>query len=137
MERVLANFAPHAYAILRIIAGLLFVCHAAQKVFGLFGGIDGAPAPALSMFWIAGVLELVLGALITLGFVAGYAAFIASGEMAVAYLIGHFPQGFSPLQNGGEPAVLFCVIFLYMATQGAGIWSIDAASQPRRRLSLR
>ena len=75
----------------------------------------------------AGRIEIVLGLLITIGLITSYAAFIASGEMAVAYFIGHFPKSFWPLENQGEPAVLFCFIFLFMATQGSGIWSVDAA----------
>lgn len=127
MERSLAGYAPQAYALLRIIVGLLFFCHGAQKVFGLFGGINGAPAPLASLFGVAGILELILGALVTVGWLAGYAAFVASGEMAAAYFVVHFPQGFWPIQNGGEEAVFYCFAFLYMATQGAGIWSIDGA----------
>ena len=76
---------------------------------------------------MAGIIEIVLGLLITLGLFTGYAAFIASGEMAVAYFIGHFPKGFWPLENAGEPALLFSFVFLYMAIQDSGIWSIDAA----------
>ena len=78
-----------------------------------------------------GRTEIVLGLLITIGLLTSYAAFIASGEMAVAYFIGHFPKSFWPLENAGEPAVLFCFIFLYMATQGSGIWSVDAAGGRR------
>jgi putative oxidoreductase len=124
MKKPLAPLAPHIYALLRIIVGLLFVCHGGQKIFGWFGG----PAvPLGSLFGLAGMLEIVLGALVTIGLFTSYAAFIASGEMAVAYFIGHFPKSFWPLENAGEPAVLFCFIFLYMATQGSGIWSVDAA----------
>lgn len=133
----MAEFAPYAYALLRIITGLLFISHGGQKVFGLFGGMDGSPAQKFSMFWNAGIIELVLGTLITIGLLAGVAAFIASGEMAVAYFIGHFPKSFWPLENAGEPAVLFCFIFLYIATQGAGLWSVDAASTSRRRRMFR
>ena len=129
MDRFLAGYARHAYALLRIIVGLLFFCHGAQKVFGLFGGIGGAPVPLASLFGVAGVLELILGALVTVGWLAGYAAFLASGEMAAAYFIGHFPHGFWPIQNKGEEAVFYCFVFLYMATQGAGIWSIDGAKE--------
>ncbi|HEX6439458.1 MAG TPA: DoxX family protein [Candidatus Binatia bacterium] len=133
MEKVLASFAPYAYSLMRIVLGLLFVCHGGQKVFGWFGGMGGQPAPLASMFGIAGLIELILGSLITIGFLTSYAAFIASGEMAVAYFIGHYPQSFWPLENQGEPAVLFCFIFLYIATQGAGIWSVDGESTARRR----
>ena len=124
MEKLLANYAPHAYAILRIVVGLLFLCHGLQKVFGLFGGTS---VPLLSLLGVAGIAEIIGGALITLGFFTGTVAFILSGEMAVAYFMGHFPAGFWPIQNQGEPAVLFCFIFLYMATQGSGRWSLDAA----------
>ena len=109
---------------MRIIARLLFLCHGGQKLFGWFGG---QPVPLGSLFGVAGILEIVLGILITIGLLTPTAAFIASGEMAVAYFIGHFPKSFWPLENAGEPAVLFCFIFLYMATRGSGIWSIDAA----------
>jgi putative oxidoreductase len=129
MEKTLAPFAPYAYAIMRIIVGLLFVCHGGQKIFGWFGG---QPVPLASLFGVAGIIEIVLGLLVTIGFLTGYAAFIASGEMAVAYFMRHYPKSFWPLENEGEPAVLFCFIYLYMATRGAGIWSVDAASAPAR-----
>jgi putative oxidoreductase len=128
MEKALASFAPYAYAILRIVAGLLFVSHGGQKLFGWFGG---QPVPLASLFGVAAILEIVLGLLITIGLLTGYAAFVASGEMAVAYFMAHFPKSFWPLENEGEPAVLFCFIFLYMATQGSGIWSVDAARHRR------
>jgi putative oxidoreductase len=124
MEKVLAPFAPHAYAIMRFVVGLLFLCHGGQKLFGWFGGQQ---VPIGSLLGVAGMIELVLGLLITIGLFTSYAAFIASGEMAVAYFMAHFPKSFWPLENAGEPAVLFCFIFLYMATQGSGIWSVDAA----------
>ena len=124
MEKAFAAFAPHAYAVLRIVTGVLFVSHGCQKLFGWFG----VPAfPPTSLFGVAAILEIILGALITVGLLTGIAAFIASGEMAVAYFIGHFPKSFWPLENGGEPAVLLCFILLLIATQGAGIWSVDAA----------
>ena len=124
MEKNLAPFAPYAFAILRIIAGMLFVAHGGQKVFGWFGG---QPVPLGSLFGLAGIIEIVFGILITIGLLTSFAAFIASGQMAVAYFIGHFPKSFWPLENDGEPAVLFCFIFLFIATHGAGIWSVDGA----------
>ena len=127
MERLLAGYAPHAYAIMRIVVGVLFLCHGLQKVFGLFGGVNGAAAPLLSILGIAGLIELIAGALIVIGFATGTAAFVASGEMAFAYFMGHFPAGFWPIQNGGELAVFYCFVFLYMATQGSGQWSVDRA----------
>jgi putative oxidoreductase len=128
MEKALAPFAPYAYALLRIIAGLLFVSHGGQKLFGWFGGPS---VPLTSLFGLAGILEIILGILIVIGLLTAITAFIASGEMAVAYFIGHFPKSFWPLENQGEPAVLFCFIFLYMATQGSGIWSVDGARGER------
>jgi putative oxidoreductase len=127
MEKLLAGYAPHAYAIMRIVVGLLFFCHGLQKVFGLFGGVNGAAAPLLSMLGIAGLVELITGVLIAIGFATGTAAFVASGEMAFAYFMGHIPAGFWPIQNGGELAVFYCFVFLYMATQGSGQWSVDRA----------
>ena len=116
---------------MRVIVGLLFACHGAQKVFGWFGGLDGKgiAAPLSSFFGVAGTIEMITGFLITIGLLAGYAAFIASGEMAAAYFMGHFPNGFWPIENKGEEAVFYCFVFLYMATRGAGIWSIDGARQ--------
>ena len=125
MEKLLAGYAPHAYAIMRIVVGLLFFCHGLQKVFGLFGGVNGAAAPLLSTLGIAGLIELIAGALIAIGFATGTAAFVASGHMAFAYFMGHFPAGFWPIQNAGELAVFYCFVFLYMATEGSGQWSVD------------
>jgi putative oxidoreductase len=115
MERVLGRFAPHLYGILRIVAGLLFAFHGAQKLFGLFGGRQ---VTLMSQFGAAGAIELVGGLLIALGVLTSLAAFIASGEMAAAYFIAHWPQGPIPIQNGGELAVLYCFLFLYIAARG-------------------
>ena len=131
MEKILAGYGPQAYAAMRIIVGLLFFCHGLQKVFGFFGGVNGAPAPLFSLLGIPGLIELVTGALITMGLVAGSAAFIASGLMAAAYFLGHFPNSFWPILNGGEESVFYCFVFLYMATRGAGVWSIDASRAQR------
>jgi putative oxidoreductase len=122
MERVLGRVGPQLYAILRIVSGLLFACHGAAKLFGVLGG----PRVALqSQFGLAGIIELVCGVLIAIGFFAGYAAFLASGEMAAAYFIAHYPRGPWPMRNGGEPVVLFCFLFLFIASRGAGIWGVD------------
>ncbi len=126
MANILAGYAPQAYALMRIIVALLFLCHGLQKIFGLFGGLNGAAAPLFSLMGVAGLIEIVAGALIALGLFTVPAAFIASGHMAAAYFIGHFPMGFWPIQNNGELAVLYCFVFLYMATRGAGIWSADS-----------
>ena len=126
MERVLGRFSPQLYALMRIIVGLLFACHGAQKLFGLFGGPQ---MPLASQMGLAGVIELLGGLFVAIGFLTGTAAFIASGEMAAAYFMAHFPRGGVPLQNGGEPAVLYCFVFLYIASRGAGIWGVDRASR--------
>lgn len=131
MEKILAAYGPQAYAIMRIVLGWLFFCHGLQKVFGFFGGVNGAPAPLLSLLGIAGLIELIAGALIALGLAAGSAAFVASGQMAAAYFIGHLPAGFWPILNDGEEALLYCFAFLYMATRGSGIWSVDSARSAR------
>lgn len=128
MQRVLGRYTEYIYAILRIVVGLFFVLHATQKFFAfppLPNGVSmGGSLPPLMM--VAGVLELVCGLMILFGFFASIAAFIASGEMAVAYFMGHFPNGFWPHTNNGEPAVLFCFIFLYIAAKGSGLLSIDS-----------
>jgi putative oxidoreductase len=136
MERLLRGVAPYLYALMRIVVGLLFACHGAQKLFGVLGGFGGQPgmaAPLLSPMGLAGLIEFVGGLLIAFGLLASYAAFIASGEMAVAYFMQHFPRGFWPIQNGGELAVLYCFVFLFIATKGSGRWSLyqgGAASEP-------
>ena len=121
MKPLLGRFAEPAYALLRIVAGLLFALHGAQK-FGFFGGQQ---VPMMSQMGLAAVIELVGGILIAVGFLTSIAAFIASGEMAVAYFIAHLPQGWNPIANRGEPAVLFCFIFLYIAARGGGRYSVD------------
>jgi putative oxidoreductase len=137
MEKFLGSLASQVYAVMRIIVGLLFFCHGLQKVFGLFGGVNGAPAPLFSMMGLAGIIELICGLLVALGLFTVYAAFIASGEMAAAYFMAHFPMGFWPIENQGEPAVLYCFIFLYIAARGAGIWSVDASLGGHSQRSLR
>jgi putative oxidoreductase len=125
MEKYLGRFEPQIYALLRIVSGLLFAMHGTQKLFGVPG--NKPPVPVASFpIGISGLLELVLGVMILLGMIAGWAAFIASGEMAVAYFIQHFPTHPLPIMNQGEPAVLFCFIFLYIAARGSGIWSADS-----------
>jgi putative oxidoreductase len=127
MERAVSKYAPHLYVLLRIVAGLLFACHGAQKLFGVFGGIGGQPGasvPLFSLMGLAGCIELVGGLLIAFGVLTSLAAFIASGQMAFAYFMQHFPRGFWPIQNGGELAVLYCFLFLYIAANGVGMWGV-------------
>jgi putative oxidoreductase len=122
MERVLGRFGPQLYALMRIVTGLLFACHGAQKLFGVLGGQQAA---LVSQNGLAGVIEFVGGLMIAVGFMTGTVAFIASGEMAYAYFKAHMPRGGFPIQNGGELAVLYCLVFLYIASRGAGVWGVD------------
>lgn len=121
--RFLERFIEPIYALFRIVFGLLFASHGAQKLFGMFGGQKMGPDAGLPYF--AGWIELVAGLLIALGLFTGIAAFIASGQMAVAYFMAHAPGGFWPLVNQGEPAVLYCFAFLYMAARGSGRYGVD------------
>ena len=121
----LSRWQPQLLAILRIVAGLLFVEHATQKFFAFPIPFPMLPLPPLLL--AAGVVELVAGVLITIGLFTRLAAFLASGEMAIAYFYMHFPQSFWPAANKGEAAILFCFVFLYLAAAGPGAWSLDAA----------
>jgi putative oxidoreductase len=122
MERILGRVAPYLYALMRVAVGLLFACHGAQKLFGLFGGPQ---MPLMSKFGLAGVIEFFGGLMIALGFLTGTVAFIASGEMVYAYFTAHMPRGNVPIQNGGELALLYCFVFLYIAARGVGVWGVD------------
>jgi putative oxidoreductase len=122
----LSRWQPQLLALLRIVTGLLFLEHATQKFFG-FPVPFPLPGPLPPLLIVAGAIELGAGLLITLGLFTRLAAFIASGQMAAAYLIGHFPKSPWPVANMGEPAILFCLIFLYLAAAGPGAWSVDAA----------
>lgn len=121
MHKILGRFAEPFYALLRIVAGFLFACHGAQKLLGAFGGQQVELA---SQMGLAGIIELGGGILIAVGLLASWAAFFASGEMAVAYFTAHAPQGTWPIQNHGELAALYAFLFLYVAARGAGSWSV-------------
>ena len=114
-------------AILRIVTGILFLSHGVVKLFGFPVGAPPGQVSILSLMGLAAVLELVGGALTVLGFLTRPVAFLLSGEMAVAYFIAHAPKSFYPVLNGGEPAILYCFIFLCLAATGAGAWSVDAS----------
>jgi putative oxidoreductase len=129
MEKLLGPFTSTIYALLRIVAGFLFFQHGLPKLFGGFG--SQGPAEVFSQMWFAGVIEVFGGAAIALGLFASPVAFIASGEMAVAYFQAHLPRGFWPVMNGGELAAIFCWVFLYLAGNGSGKWSIDALRKGR------
>jgi len=132
MERWLGRYSEIAYALLRVVAGLNFATHGTQKLFEYPPGGHG-PVPIASLMGVAAVIEIVGGLMIALGFFASFAAFIASGEMAVAYFKAHAPEGFWPVANQGEVAVLYCFLFLYIATRGSGRYSLDAAFRSGRR----
>jgi len=123
-----SSFEPYALSLLRIVVGFTFSLHGYQKVFGLFGGLGhGATAHLASLLGVAGVLETFGGVLIFLGLYTRPVAFIMCGEMAVAYFHQHAPRGLWPISNGGELAVLYCFVFLLLASAGAGPWSLDRA----------
>lgn len=123
-----AVWGPRMLAILRIMTALLFMEHGTMKLLGFPASPNPGP-PLLSLSGIAGVLELFGGALVALGLFTRPVAFILSGEMAFAYFIAHAPRSFFPVLNGGDAAILYCFVFLYLAVVGAGAWSLDAARE--------
>ena len=130
MKSLLTPLATPVYALLRVVTGLLFACHGLQKVFGLLGGPQQAVGTQL---WIGGVLELVCGLAVAIGFFASFAAFVASGMMAVAYFQYHwkfaFDSAFFPIINQGEQAVVYCFLFLYIACRGSTFAHPDAVQR--------
>jgi putative oxidoreductase len=128
MERWLSRHAERAYALFRFVLGILFACHGAQKLFGAFGA---QPMRSDPMMLAAGIIEFGGGLLIAIGLLTSWVAFIASGEMAVAYFKVHAGGGFWPIENKGELAVLYCFAFLYVAARGAGPYSVDARIRRR------
>jgi putative oxidoreductase len=125
MDKILGKYSPQIYALMRIAVGFMFACHGAQKLFGWFGG---DPKPLLSLLGIGGVIEFFGGLMILLGFFASWAAFLASGTMAVGYFMFHFSvEKFWPIQNQGELAAVYAFLFLYIAARGSGIWSLEGA----------
>ena len=119
----LSKYSPQILGVLRIVLGLLFLEHGLMKIVGFPASMGHGPLPPLIM--AAGIIELVAGALIVLGLFSRYAAFLGSGEMAFAYFIAHFPRGIYPAMNGGEGAIIFCFIFLYLAAAGPGAFAIN------------
>ena len=120
--KFLSGLEPVAYAAFRIVVGFLFLCHGAQKLFGAFGGHQTLHPP---LMLAAAVIEFGGGLLVLLGLAARFAALICSGEMAVAYFTVHQHRGLLPIQNGGEPAVLFCFAFLLIACYGSGKFAVQ------------
>ena len=134
MLKRLEPFAPHVLGLTRILLGTLLVCHGAQKLLGAFGGVPaGVPAFIL---WIAGPIELVGGALIAVGLFTRGTAFLMSGLMAFAYFMGHAPKGFWPIENGGELAIAYSWLSLYLAARGPGAWALDNLRDARGEAAL-
>jgi len=125
MDTLSDRLAPHFLSLLRIVAALIFIEHGTQKLFGF----PAAPATGypelLSLFWWQGVIEVIGGALLFLGLFTRFVAFILAGDMAVAYWMVHAPKSPHPALNGGDAAILYCFVFLYIAAAGSGPWSID------------
>ena len=120
-----ARFAPNALAVLRIVAAALFLEHGLIKLVGFPAGVPPGEQPLVTMLGLAGVVETVTGILMILGLFTRSAALIASGEMAVAYWLAHAPHSFYPVINGGDAAILFCFVFLYIFVAGPGVLSLD------------
>jgi putative oxidoreductase len=130
MNRYLGRFSEPLYALMRLVVGFLFACHGAQKLFGVLGGQSMVGNPKMLA---AGVIEFGGGVLVAIGLWASWAAFVASGEMAVAYFTAHARGGLWPIVNHGELAVLYCFVFLYIASRGSGSPSVDALTGKKRR----
>jgi putative oxidoreductase len=135
LVKLLSPLAPYAYPLLRVFAGLMFAQHGAQKLFGVLGG---KVQPEFSLLWFAGVIELGGGLLIALGLFTRIAAFLASGQMAVAYVKSHwkfaFDDQFFPIINKGELALLFCFVFFCIACSGPGKFCLDGLIWKKRPL---
>ena len=125
MASFMAPYHAQTYALLRIVVGFLFLWHGVQKLFGFPEAMPGS-VPAF-IIWVAGPIELVGGMLVAIGLMTRWAAFFCSGLMAAAYWMAHGTNALLPFSNGGEPAVLYCFVFLFIAAQGAGIWSVDGS----------
>ena len=122
-----ASYAPVLHSVLRIVAGLLLLEHGTGKILHFPAGLPYLDQMPVGMLYFTGLMELIGGALITLGLFTRIASFVLSGFMAAAYFIAHFPHSFFPAINGGEPAILFCFVFLYFAAAGPGPLSVDRA----------
>jgi putative oxidoreductase len=126
MNDTLSAWAPRILSVLRIVAAAVFMVHGSQKLFGFPPSEHGSPE-LLSLMGFGGVLEFFGGALVLVGLFTRPVAFVLSGMMAVAYFMAHAPKSFFPALNGGDAAILFCFVFLYLVFAGPGPWSLDAA----------
>jgi putative oxidoreductase len=127
--KTLSSYNSQGYALMRIVVGFLFLWHGAQKLFGIPSALPG-DIPAF-ITYIAGPIELIGGALVMIGLFTRWPAFLASGLMAFAYWMAHGTKAILPIPNNGELAALYCFVFLFISTQGSGIWSVDAAQNRR------
>ena len=125
-----SRWSPYLLSVLRIVAAFTFITHGTQKLFAFPVLELRNPVPLLSLFGVAGALELVGGSLLLLGLFTRPVAFLLSGEMAVAYFVAHASRSFWPILNGGEVVVLFCFLWLFLAAAGPGPWSLDALRAP-------
>ena len=125
-------WAPRVLSILRIVTAFLYIAHGTQKFFGFPGAGGGPPIDLMTLRGASSILETFGGALLLVGLFTRPVAFILSGHMAFAYFMAHAPQGFWPLLNRGELAIMFCFVFLYLAAAGGGPWSLDAAFRRNR-----
>ena len=124
MKSFMSKYSSCCYALMRIVVGFLFLWHGAQKLFGFPSAMPPGVPPFIT--YIAGPIELIGGILIMIGLFTPWAAFLASGLMASAYWIAHGTKALLPIQNDGELAVIYCFVFLFIAAQGSGIWSVDS-----------
>ncbi|OLC86206.1 MAG: DoxX family protein [Gemmatimonadetes bacterium] len=132
------EWAPQLLSVLRIVVAFLYFQVGSAKWFAFPAAImpGGGTAPVGSLVWFAGIIEVIGGTFLLLGLFTRPVAFILSGEMAFAYFIGHFPNGFWPVLNQGAPAVFYCFTFLYFSAAGAGPWSLDALLARRRNSAI-
>jgi putative oxidoreductase len=131
MYALLNRLRPYVLSVMRLIIGALMLCHGADKIFG--GIISGKQMALPPLLITGGWIEFIGGSLVALGFLTRPAAFVISGQMAVAYFMAHAKNGFFPLSNGGELAVAYCFVYLYLVCSGGGAWSLDALLIERRR----
>jgi len=133
MNNFMSKYNSQCYALMRIVVGFLFLWHGIQKLFNIPSAMpENVPS---FIIYGAGPIELIGGTLIMIGLFTSWSAFITSGQMAVAYWIGHGTNALLPIQNKGELAVLYCFVFLFISTQGGGIWSVDALRSDKSRQS--
>lgn len=125
----LSRYAPQALGLLRIVTALIFIAHGTQKLFGFPAAPANGLPPAFTLFWFGAILEAFGGLAILIGLWTRPVAFVLAGEMAYAYWMFHAPRSMYPLFNGGDAAILYCFVFLYLVFAGAGAWSVDDRSK--------